>query len=664
MSKKLFSFIKKKVKDVDLFDRIDRKTEYAEKPVKKRNFRLPLVLSTASIATITVSLGVSLIGKDNKKSDIGLMTPNENSGGVINEDVKPGGSNTGIVVSPSNSDAAIAPSDSYPSTPGFDDDFTGTSTAPGGVEGYDPSVDDSSGDGPTTSDVLEPSQSSKLLTASEWNDLKNYSYWKDLVDGNIYDANQEKDTTFLNYYNTVQSRINKIVSTKNMINFKFVTDDNQAIVNAKVSLSSNNVGYYTSFTNAFGNSYLFLPEEFTSDFKITVTYLNENYEFEYAYKSLPEDHFIKEVKYGLNVSQFTNLDLCFLVDTTGSMADEMNYLAKEVNYIIESIDTFGGNYSISLSFVLYRDEGDAYVTKVFDFNSNIKEGIDFFNKQSASGGGDLPEAIEDGMEEMNKLSWREDSLKMVFHLFDAGCHTNKTSLVYDQIIKASAKGIKMFPIICSTDDFLVDELIAREEAILTGGSYIYLNDHSGVGNTHAEITSNHATVTEFLADVVVRLVKENITGEICLPKSITETSISNYQYTGKNGKYSIKNIYLQEELIYVDGVFDIDIENLENVNLMITIDSLDMDKLTYENKVTNRPLYLTSEMQLTDLKKEGRLVFEFDKDLYDYLLSGATFTISSTFGLEKINGKVNEFTTNFFSNVTVENGQISVGTIE
>lgn len=647
MSKKLFSFIKKRVKDVDLFDRIDKKTEYVEKPIKKRSFRLPLVLSTASIAIVTVSLGVSLMGKDNKKSnfgDLGIATPSDN------ETLKPNVSSAVVDATTSNNMAEM---------PGFDEEFTGTPEAPGDTEDYDPSLDDT-----TTSDISKPTQSSKLLTASEWSDLKNYSYWKDLIDGNIYDGNQEQDTTFLNYYNIVQSRINKIVSTKNMINFKFVTDNNQAIVNAKVSLSSGEKIYYISFTNAFGNSYLFLPEEFNSDFKITVTYSNTNYVFDYSYESLPKDRFIKEVKSGLDVSQFTNLDLCFLVDTTGSMGDEMNYLAKEVNYIIESIDAFDGNYNISLSFVLYRDDGDAYVSRTFDFNSNIKEGIDFFNKQSANGGGDLPEAIEVGMEEMNKLSWRDDSLKMVFHLFDAGCHANRTSLVYDQIIKASSKGIKMYPIICSTDEFYVDELIAREEAILTGGSYIYLTNHSGVGNVHSEVTSNHASVTEYLADVVVRLVKENITGEICLPKSITETSISNYQYTGTNGKYSIKNVYLQENLIYVDGVFDVDLENLDNINLMITIDSLDMDKLTYENKVTNRPLYLTSETQLTDLKKEGRLVFEFDKVLYDYLLTGATFTLSSTFGLEKIEGKVNEFTTNFFSNVSVENGQISVGTIE
>ena len=647
MSKKLFSFIKKRVKDVDLFDRIDKKTEYVEKPIKKRSFRLPLVLSTASIAIVTVSLGVSLMGKDNKKSNfgnLGIATPSDN------ETSKPDVSSAVVDATTSNNMAEM---------PGFDEEFTGTPEAPGDTEDYDPSLDDT-----TTSDISKPTQSSKLLTASEWSDLKNYSYWKDLIDGNIYDGNQEQDTTFLNYYNIVQSRINKIVSTKNMINFKFVTDNNQAIVNAKVSLSSGDKIYYTSFTNAFGNSYLFLPEEFNSDFKITVTYSNINYVFDYSYESLPKDRFIKEVKSGLDVSQFTNLDLCFLVDTTGSMGDEMNYLAKEVNYIIESIDAFEGNYNIQLSFVLYRDDGDAYVSRTFDFNSNIKEGIDFFSKQSANGGGDIPEAIEVGMEEMNKLSWRDDSLKMVFHLFDAGCHTNRTSLVYDQIIKASSKGIKMYPIICSTNEFYVDELIAREEAILTGGSYIYLTNHSGVGNVHSEVTSNHASVTEYLADVVVRLVKENITGEICLPKSITETSLSNYQYTGTNGKYSIKNVYLQEEFIYVDGVFDVNLENLDNVNLMITIDSLDMDKLIYENKVTNRPLYLTSETQLTDLKKEGRLVFEFDKVLYDYLLTGATFTLSSTFGLEKIEGKVNEFTTNFFSNVSVENGQISVGTIE
>ena len=139
MSKKLFSFIKKRVKDVDLFDRIDKKTEYVEKPIKKRSFRLPLVLSTASIAIVTVSLGVSLMGKDNKKSNfgnLGIATPSDN------ETSKPDVSSAVVDATTSNNMAEM---------PGFDEEFTGTPEAPGDTEDYDPSLDDT-----TTSDISKP----------------------------------------------------------------------------------------------------------------------------------------------------------------------------------------------------------------------------------------------------------------------------------------------------------------------------------------------------------------------------------------------------------------------------------------------------------------------------------------------------------------------------
>ena len=56
--------------------------------------------------------------------------------------------------------------------------------------------------------------------------------------------------------------------------------------------------------------------------------------------------------------------------------------------------------------VVYRDEGDAYVAKSFNFAS-----LDAFHaelsRQRAGGGGDTPEAVHRGFEEANQLRWLE-----------------------------------------------------------------------------------------------------------------------------------------------------------------------------------------------------------------------------------------------------------------
>lgn len=655
MSKKLFSFINKKIENKDVFDKIESKTDFSNiKKSSKHKLRLPLSFATCAVVLTIVSLGVTKFvyrnnGDNNIKPlgpvvDGGLNSTDTNIGAFPPSDATPGG-----IVKPG---VDVGDDMSHVSPPAGGD-LTGDSSA------AEPPKDGSSlttDDDPTISDNTQ--QSYKILTGSEWSDIKNYTYWKQLVSGEIYYSNQNQLKEFKQYYDYVHQNVKNIASTKNLINFRFLSDE-CPINNAKVTIYDSNSKYYTAMTNVNGNAFLFLPENYSSDFSIDVEYSNNKFSYSYIYNELPGDHFISQTENDLHCNQYEKLDLSFLIDTTGSMGDELVYIANELVWIIGSIKESNANYDIQTSFVLYRDECDAYdsyVTKFSDFNSSVIESEKYIKAQGASGGGDYEEAIQLGLKEVNDLSWRDNSLKMCFHIFDAPCHDKHMSDVYEEVYKASEKGIRLIPIACSGLT-KIGEFMAREEAILTGGTYTYLTDDSGIGNPHTIATTNEKVEVEKLCEMIVRIVKEYLTGEVILPTPIQTSQISSYKYNGSNGNYTIKDLLIDQNHIYAKGEFNVKLESLEDIYLEITIDALNKERGMYGNVISKQKITLdTSKSQTSNGSNE--LIFNIDQNIYDYIVNGAKFRLTSTFGL--VGDESIQFSINYFTNIKIIDGKVTV----
>ena len=76
---------------------------------------------------------------------------------------------------------------------------------------------------------------------------------------------------------------------------------------------------------------------------------------------------------------------------------------------------------IKLALVEYRDhppQDETFVTRVHDFTESVKEMKKWLEGCSAEGGGDLPEAVADGLHEALKLSWRENATKICVLISD------------------------------------------------------------------------------------------------------------------------------------------------------------------------------------------------------------------------------------------------------
>lgn len=181
-------------------------------------------------------------------------------------------------------------------------------------------------------------------------------------------------------------------------------------------------------------------------------------------------------------SLYKDMDIMFIVDTTASMSDEMLFLQSEFTAITEAIGTDHTRYSVNF----YRDEGDDYVTKCSDFSTDIKKIQKSLNNETADGGGDYPEAVADILTEtMSAKDWKDDSVKLAFMIFDAPPHDGKEKELTAAIEAAAEKGIHIIPVISSDSDRST-ELFGRAMAIMTDGTYVFLTDDSGIGNSHEE----------------------------------------------------------------------------------------------------------------------------------------------------------------------------------
>ena len=221
----------------------------------------------------------------------------------------------------------------------------------------------------------------------------------------------------------------------------------------------------------------------------------------------------------LNTAQTSpkKVDICFTVDATGSMGDEINYLKEDMMHIIQSLKKSSPCTEIRVGSVFYRDKGDEYVTRKFDFSPYAENALMFIGNQNAGGGGDFPEAVEEGLRVSNEeLNWSIEAVaKINFLILDAPPHANEQGKIQEQIRIAAVKGIKIIPITASGIDAST-EILMKQMAIVTNGEYLYITDHSGVGGSHLKPTGVKENV-DLLTNQVIKVLKKFCSTPDCNP---------------------------------------------------------------------------------------------------------------------------------------------------
>ena len=209
------------------------------------------------------------------------------------------------------------------------------------------------------------------------------------------------------------------------------------------------------------------------------------------------------------------LDVMFLLDATGSMGDEIGRLKDTIDAVAAQVGGFDSKPDVRFAMTLYRDQGDMFVTSTFDFTSDIAAFRAALNDVVADGGGDYPEALEEGLASaLSEPSWREpaSTLQLVFLVADAPPHIDRqVSVAYPvAIVDAISRGIKVFPIASSESDDQA-EAAFREIAAGTGARFVFLS-YGALGAATGESTDIAATDYEELPldALVVRLIAEEL----------------------------------------------------------------------------------------------------------------------------------------------------------
>lgn len=331
-----------------------------------------------------------------------------------------------------------------------------------------------------------------LVTAAEWNDLDNWTFWKDLLQTEDF----SNKTDLWNFHNL--NRVSVLVKS----------ETGAPLNDTSVRLEKEGAVIWEAKTDNFGTAELFIglrqsiAQVALEDYRLFV----ENRIMATPIRLFDEG--INEFVLGEISTAGTKVELAFIVDATGSMSDELEFLKKDLLSVIEKVEQESPSLDIMTSSVFYRDEGDDYVVKHSGFASSTKTTLDFIQAQSADGGGDFPEAVHTALNTaLSELQWSSRArTRIAFLLLDAPPHnnTNVINQLQNAILEAAKKGIKIIPITASGID-KETEYVMRSFSIATNGTYVFITNDSGIGNDHLEASVGEYQV-EKLNDLMVRLI--------------------------------------------------------------------------------------------------------------------------------------------------------------
>ncbi len=338
----------------------------------------------------------------------------------------------------------------------------------------------------------QPRPAPGLLTAGEWNDNANYDFLLKLIQ-----TNQDWRTFSAAWQMNPARRTEVTVKT-----------GQRPAGNARVELiGANGQPLWTAQTDNTGTAFLFASfnmqdKQAETPAAVKVSLNGQTRQEPYSAG--------KSYTFSFANAQPVKpaLDLMFMVDTTGSMSDELQFLNSELINVIGKVRQRHANIPTRLAINVYRDLDDEYVVRSIPFTSDFATAQRFLGKQRAGGGGDYEEAVETALNDaLNNHDWdMNSSARLLFIVLDAPPHNTPgiISAMLKLTAQAAKMGVRIIPVASSGVDKNT-EFLLRCLAISSGGTYVFLTDDSGIGNAHLEPTIGSYDV-EKLNDLLERLI--------------------------------------------------------------------------------------------------------------------------------------------------------------
>lgn len=338
------------------------------------------------------------------------------------------------------------------------------------------------------------------LTAGEWDDLAAWERFGNLLNTQEGDSSK-RAWQFWNFH-----RLEVVV-----------TANGKAVSDASVELLAGGQTAWKARTSTEGRAFVYAAifDRDTANLgRYTVRVQSDQESKTTQQLEIPQQGSIK-VDLGKGAELSDQVDIMFVVDTTGSMEDELNYLEAELKDVVNRVsDQHANQLGIRISANFYRDRYDDYIVKPYPFTTDINKVTDQFSKQKAEGGGDFPEAVDQALRDaLHEHEWSEEArARLLFLVLDAPPHDEKQ--VIDEMKKltrdAAGQGIRIIPV-ASSGVSIETEYLMRFMAAATGGTYLFLTDDSGIGSDHLEPAVGEFEVkllNDLLVEVINRYVQE------------------------------------------------------------------------------------------------------------------------------------------------------------
>jgi Mg-chelatase subunit ChlD len=169
------------------------------------------------------------------------------------------------------------------------------------------------------------------------------------------------------------------------------------------------------------------------------------------------------------------VDLAFVLDTTGSMSEEIDAVKQTIRAVADKLS--GDQTDVRIGLVDYKDRGDAHVTKVYPFSSDLAQFSRRVAGIAASGGGDTPEDMQAGLAQaIDSLQWRTHAVtRMIVVIADAPPHFDYQDQqdYAESARRAASLGIKLYTVSASGMDD-TGQLVMRQMAQFTGASNLFV----------------------------------------------------------------------------------------------------------------------------------------------------------------------------------------------
>ncbi|KAJ3088326.1 hypothetical protein HK102_009028 [Quaeritorhiza haematococci] len=303
-------------------------------------------------------------------------------------------------------------------------------------------------------------------------------------------------------------------------------------------------------------------------------------------------------------AQGGQLDLCFALDSTGSMGSYIRSATESIANIVTKI-VQSEKADVRFALVAYRDhppQDKTFVTKVYPFTSRTKEMHGYLAKISAQGGGDGPEAVTAALADALDMPWRPNATKIVVIIADAPPHglpsesgdgfPNGDPDGRDPLVIARSmheRGIKIYSVACEPALSSYRSAVDFFKAIaqITGGSMLPLTTadllpDAIIGGAREQMNLDRMVAE--IAEEAERQRREGVTDEKVLVEKLHQTYLS-------TGTRTVQ--------VQLDNIYQPSVEADSNVRVFTTATSLSTaaglkpvsQRLSSKYQTTSAPMY-------------------------------------------------------------------------